>query len=71
MAGFDPIYGARPLRRAVTNEVEDLVAEQSLEGKVKAGDKVTLDAEGDKLTLRPAGAAASAEDSASETDSAE
>ena len=70
-AGFDPIYGARPLRRAVTNEVEDLVAEQSLEGKVKAGDKVTLDAEGDKLTLRPAGAAASAEDSASETGSAE
>ena len=70
-AGFDPIYGARPLRRAVTNEVEDLVAEQSLEGKVKAGDKVTLDAEGDKLTLRPAGTAASAEDSASETGSAE
>ena len=70
-AGFDPVYGARPLRRAVTNEVEDLVAEQSLEGKVKAGDKVTLDAEGDKLTLRPAGTAASAEDSASETGSAE
>ena len=70
-AGFDPIYGARPLRRAVTNEVEDLVAEQSLEGKVKAGDKVTLDAEGDKLTLRPAGAAASTEGDASETGSAE
>ncbi|WP_373166706.1 ATP-dependent Clp protease ATP-binding subunit [Agathobaculum sp. Marseille-P7918] len=55
-AGFDPIYGARPLRRAVTNEVEDLVAEQSLEGKIKSGDHVTLDAEDDKLTLRSAAA---------------
>lgn len=42
-AGFDPIYGARPLRRAVTNEVEDLVAEESLEGKIKKGDSVTLE----------------------------
>lgn len=56
-AGFDPVYGARPLRRAVTNEVEDLVAEESLEGKIKSGDHVTLDAEDDKLTLRPAAAA--------------
>ena len=53
-AGFDPIYGARPLRRAVTNEVEDLVAEQSLEGKIKHGDHVMLDAADDKLTLLPA-----------------
>lgn len=53
-AGFDPVYGARPLRRAVTNEVEDLVAEQSLEGKIKHGDRVTLDAADDKLTLLPA-----------------
>ena len=56
-AGFDPVYGARPLRRAVTNEVEDLVAEESLEGKIKSGDHVTLDAEDDKLTLRSAAAA--------------
>ena len=57
-AGFDPIYGARPLRRAVTNEVEDLVAEQSLEGKIKHGDHVTLDATDDKLTLLPVAAEA-------------
>lgn len=56
-AGFDPVYGARPLRRAVTNEVEDLVAEESLEGKIKSGDHMTLDAEDGKLTLRPAAAA--------------
>ena len=42
--GFDPQYGARPLRRAIQNEVEDAVAEQMLEGKLKYGDtaKVTL-----------------------------
>ncbi len=52
-AGFDPIYGARPLRRAVTNEVEDLVAESSLKGGLKAGQNVTLDVEEEKLILRP------------------
>ena len=56
-AGFDPVYGARPLRRAVTNEVEDLVAEESLEGKIKAGDHVTLDEADGKLVLHPVDAA--------------
>ena len=51
-AGFDPVYGARPLRRAVTNEVEDLVAEESLEGKIAKGSEVVLDAENDKLVLK-------------------
>ena len=51
-AGFDPVYGARPLRRAVTNEVEDLVAEESLEGKIKKSSEVVLDTENDKLVLK-------------------
>ena len=59
-AGFDPVYGARPLRRAVTNEVEDLVAEESLEGKIKAGQHVTLDEADGKLVLHAADAAAEA-----------
>jgi ATP-dependent Clp protease ATP-binding subunit ClpC len=50
-AGFDPIYGARPLRRAVTSEVEDLVAEAMLRGDIKSGDAVKLDVENEKLTL--------------------
>jgi ATP-dependent Clp protease ATP-binding subunit ClpC len=50
-AGFDPVYGARPLRRAVTSEVEDLVAEAMLRGDVKSGEKVKLDVADDKLTL--------------------
>ena len=36
--GFDPQYGARPLRRAIQNQVEDAVAEQMLEGSLKSGD---------------------------------
>ena len=60
-AGFDPVYGARPLRRAVTNEVEDLVAEESLEGKIAKGSEVVLDAENDKLVLKAKGAETKAE----------
>ena len=36
--GFDPQYGARPLRRAIQNMVEDAVAEKMLEGELKSGD---------------------------------
>ncbi|NLU24275.1 MAG: ATP-dependent Clp protease ATP-binding subunit [Clostridiales bacterium] len=36
--GFNPQYGARPLRRAIQNEVEDAVAELMLEGRLKSGD---------------------------------
>lgn len=37
-AGFDPVYGARPLRRAIQTEIEDKLSEEMLEGKVKAGE---------------------------------
>ena len=40
--GFDPQYGARPLRRAIQNEVEDAVAEQMLEGKLQSGDTARI-----------------------------
>ena len=36
--GFDPVYGARPLRRAIQTEIEDKLSEEMLEGKVKAGE---------------------------------
>ncbi len=39
-AGFDEIYGARPLRRAIQSKIEDAVSEKILEGSIKAGDKV-------------------------------
>ena len=40
--GFDPQYGARPLRRAIQNQVEDVVAEQMLEGQLKSGDTARI-----------------------------
>ncbi len=36
-AGFDPVYGARPLRRAIQSQIEDRLSEQMLEGKVTQG----------------------------------
>ena len=50
-AGFDPVYGARPLRRAIQSEVEDLVAEDFLRGTVKRGEHVVLDEQDGRLTL--------------------
>ncbi|MEE1242629.1 ATP-dependent Clp protease ATP-binding subunit [Frisingicoccus sp.] len=41
-AGFDPVYGARPLRRAIQDKVEDLLAEEILRGKIRRGDHVRL-----------------------------
>ena len=38
--GFDPIYGARPLRRAITSLVEDSFSEAMLEGRIAAGDRI-------------------------------
>lgn len=49
--GFDPVYGARPLRRAIISKVEDLFAEEMLQGSVKKGDHVTVSAEDDKITI--------------------
>ncbi len=49
--GFDPQYGARPLRRAIQNEVEDAVAEQMLEGKIRAGDTARICLQGGKVAI--------------------
>ena len=49
--GFDDVYGARPLKRAVQSKIEDEFAEQILDGKIKEGDKVTLKAEEDKVII--------------------
>ena len=49
--GFDPKYGARPLRRAIQNEVEDAVAEKMLDGTLNTGDTAQLTVEDDKLVV--------------------
>jgi len=50
--GFDQVFGARPLRRAIQSMVEDKLAEEMLEGRVKAGDKVVVEREGDELVVK-------------------
>lgn len=48
--GFDPEYGARPLRRAIQKKIEDLLSEELLSGRVKIGDNITIGAQ--KGTIR-------------------
>jgi C-terminal, D2-small domain, of ClpB protein./UvrB/uvrC motif./ATPase family associated with various cellular activities (AAA)./AAA domain (Cdc48 subfamily). len=49
--GFDPIYGARPLRRVIQRALEDNLSEAIIAGKVKVGDKVLVDVEDGKLVF--------------------
>jgi ATP-dependent Clp protease ATP-binding subunit ClpC len=49
--GYDPQYGARPMRRAVERYLEDPMAEEILRGSIKAGDTATVSAENGKLTF--------------------
>jgi len=49
--GYDPDYGARPLKRVIQREVADPLALLLLEGRYGDGDTVTVDAEGDDLVL--------------------
>ena len=50
-AGFDPVYGARPLKRAIQNQLENPLANEILAGAFVAGDKVKVDVESDKLII--------------------
>lgn len=49
--GYDPQYGARPMRRAVERFLEDPMAEEILRGNLKAGDTVVVSREGEKLAF--------------------
>jgi len=40
--GFDPAYGARPLRRLIQNEIENRLASELLQGKFQKGDKIEI-----------------------------
>jgi ATP-dependent Clp protease ATP-binding subunit ClpB len=61
MTGFDPVYGARPLRRLIQSAVGDQLARALLSGEVTDGDTVLVDLDeaGDTLTVRSAAPAAS------------
>ncbi len=49
--GFDPVYGARPLKRAIQQQIENPLAQEILSGKFGSGDVVKVDAEGGKLVF--------------------
>jgi ATP-dependent Clp protease ATP-binding subunit ClpB len=49
--GYDPVYGARPLKRVLQRRIQDPLALQVLQGAVREGDLVVIDAAGDELTL--------------------
>ena len=51
-AGYDPIYGARPLKRFIQSKVETLIAREIIGGNHSAGDTLTVDVENGQLVLR-------------------
>ncbi|MCR5636783.1 MAG: ATP-dependent Clp protease ATP-binding subunit [Clostridiales bacterium] len=50
--GFDPVYGARPLKRAITTEIEDRLSEAILDGTIDKTKPVTCDFENDVITFK-------------------
>ena len=50
-SGFDPVYGARPLRRTIQKKVEDELAEKILSGELKRGDQARLVLSGKDITI--------------------
>jgi ATP-dependent Clp protease ATP-binding subunit ClpA len=50
-AGFDPIYGARPLRRAIQRLIENPISSLIIEGKVKAADQILVDFDGEEFVF--------------------
>ena len=49
--GYDPTYGARPLKRAIQRRVLDPLALRVLEGDFREGDRITIDVRGRELTF--------------------
>ena len=44
--GFDTAYGARPLKRVIQNEIQNVLAMKILNGEIREGDSITIDAPG-------------------------
>lgn len=50
--GYDPEYGARPLRRAIQTNIEDILSDEIIAGNVQSGDKITIGVSQGTITLR-------------------
>jgi ATP-dependent Clp protease ATP-binding subunit ClpB len=53
-AGFDPVYGARPLKRAIQQQVENPLAQEILQGRFKPGDVIEVGVDQDRLDFQNA-----------------
>ena len=51
-AGFDDVYGARPLRRTIQTQLEDMLADELLSGKLQKDKKIVIDAKDEKLIIK-------------------
>ena len=51
-AGFDPMFGARPLRRTIQRQIEDSLSEELLQGTIHHGDRIEITVEDDKLKFK-------------------
>jgi ATP-dependent Clp protease ATP-binding subunit ClpB len=60
LRGWDPAYGARPLKRAIQRYLADPLAHKLLAGELRAGDRVRIDAVGERLTIASTNAGAGA-----------
>ncbi|GAI21778.1 unnamed protein product, partial [marine sediment metagenome] len=52
--GYDEVFGARPLRRAIQDMIEDKLSEDLLRGKFQSGDTIVADLEGEEIVVHPA-----------------
>ena len=50
-AGFDPVYGARPLKRAIQQQIENPLSKEILSGKYVAGETVVIDMRGGNIVF--------------------
>jgi len=65
--GYDPVYGARPLKRTIQRLIQDPLAVKILEGEFKEGDRVKIDSDGDEMDFHHAGSVADNESFAERT----
>ena len=50
-AGFDDVYGARPLKRAIRSKIEDSISEKLLDGSIKGGKTIKCDFKDNEFTF--------------------
>ena len=52
--GYDPVFGARPLKRTIQRFIENVLAEEILEGKFSEGDKIVAEIRGERISFEKA-----------------